>query len=478
MFDKQDPKVLWVSPESVDGDGTFDSPFCEIEQALSRVQPGYTIVLKNGTYKGDLTIQVSGSASKPVRIVSDEDAKVIMENSCWFLYDVSDLIISGLFFVNSPGVAVSVIGACKRNRFESIHFINCGSAEKASCTMFFGGSGADCNVVENCTFEHTENYSRPATLKNASVGLMVSEGDLENCLPIRKHVFRRNRFVNYEYGILVGSSDATINEYGHIVEYNTIENCRLGGILVKCGDTQVRGNLVKGSVENSITVSAGTGTIIEDNRIIDCGTGVQVNGSGHSLVNNCIVRCGSQAIRVCGKSKEKAAAINLFIENNTCIECGSKDAAKVAGIVIEAGTTSIIHNNLIYGEGIPYRVDDSPGNTGNNSTPKAQYVVENNIASGKCEPIKGFNLQEVVFQGYTKDNFENDSGYGASGWMLKPETFDPHMDDFVEDKDYIESSILEDEDGELVIPGDVENYDLFSRFYTGQIDMETQSEED
>jgi hypothetical protein len=308
---------------------------------------------------------------------------------------------------------------------------------------------------------------------------MVSEGDSNDCKPIRNHIFRRNRFVNYEYGILVGSSDATVNQYGHIVEYNTIEKCRFGGILVKCGDTQVRGNLVRGSVENSITVSAGTGTIIEDNRIIDCGTGVQVNGSGHSLVNNCIVRCGGQAIRVCGKSNnENSAASNLFIENNTCIECGSKDPVKVAGIVIEAGTTSIIQNNLVYGEGIPYKIEEMSNKNGIASIPKAQYVIENNIASGKCELIKGFDSHEVVFQEYTKDNFENESGYGASGWMLRPEAFNPHVDDLVDGKDYIESSVLEDEDGELVIPGEAENYDLFSRFYTGQIDTETQHEGD
>jgi hypothetical protein len=31
----------------------------------------------------------------------------------------------------------------------------------------------------------------------------------------------------------------------------------------------------------------------------------------------------------------------------------------------------------------------------------------------------------VIFSGIARDNYENGTGYGAQGWMARPEPFDP-----------------------------------------------------
>ena len=77
----------------------------------------------------------------------------MIQGACWFFYDICDLIVSGFTFRDAPHGAVSVMGACLRNRFADLLFINCGTRESASCTLFFGGAGGSCNVVENCLFE-------------------------------------------------------------------------------------------------------------------------------------------------------------------------------------------------------------------------------------------------------------------------------------------------------------------------------------
>jgi len=242
MYPKDDPRIIWVSPlAQTSGDGSNENPFGSIETSFSKVEPGQTIVLMDGSYKNDVTVQVSGSIDKPIRITADEGARVVVQESCWYFYDVSDVILSGITFQDSPLGSVAIMGICERNRFERLTFKNCCKSQKASCSLFFGGSGAACNIVEYCSFERpralASNGRNPDDL---TVGLMISEGDAQGGAPITDHVIRKNTFQNYDYGVLVGTDDATAHEYGHHIEYNSIDNCVAEGIMVKCGDTLVQ----------------------------------------------------------------------------------------------------------------------------------------------------------------------------------------------------------------------------------------------
>lgn len=445
MFDRSDPEILWVSEDSFGGDGTWEKPFDKIETALERVQPGNTIVLKNGIYHGDLTIQVSGKTHMPVKIAAQEKDKVEIHESCWFLYDVCDLVISGLTFKYSPHGAFSIIGACQRNRFHDLHFINCGTADKTSCTMFFGGSGAECNLVENCLFEqHTSDRTDKCTPENTDIGLMIANGDAFEESFIKNHIFRRNRFINYQHGILIGSDNSPENQGGHIIEYNTIENCYLDGITVKCGDIQVRGNFVSNCKNNSIYIQGGIGSVIENNRIIDSNNGILVHDCGHTIQNNCIIRCKEIAISVCGEAgNQLTAANNLLIEKNTCINCGTDlSENRVCGISIEPGTTCIIRKNLFHGEGKPCGFTVSTEKT--KFDVSTSYLIEDNLVSGNSEVMTGFFSQHITFSNEKSDNFENESNYGAQGWMLKPETFNPEIDNIENGIDYREIALLRD----------------------------------
>jgi parallel beta-helix repeat protein len=407
MFDREDPRLIWVSPDAEDGDGTFDQPFSSIGSALNKVEPGNTIVLKNGIYDEDVTVQISGTLERPIKIIADENATVEISASCWFFYDTSDLIVSGLTFKNAPHGAISVIGACQRNRFEKLHFVNCGTADASSCTMYFGGSSAECNIVENCIFISGKD---PYKANVTSVALMVSEGNNESeNTAIKNHIFRRNRFENYTHAILVGSNDVNVDLHGHIVEYNTISNCASDGIIVKCGDTQVRANLIKNCKMNAIKVAAGSSCVIENNRIENSLNGIAVNGSGHTVANNCISKCNNQAIFVCGDTDgQKTAATNLFIENNTCVDCGdipSQGSAKISGILIGPGTTCVISNNLISGDGIPcYVVESTQAMGGVAAGQSAQVVITSNAASGSRGLLTGFDQVNVDYADYTEGN--------------------------------------------------------------------------
>ena len=426
MISRNDQKFVWVTPgEDVSGEGSYANPFRSVSKAVECAQPGQTVVLKGGLYQGDVTIQKNGLIDKPLRIIAEKDAEVICSEACWYMYDVSDVILSGLVFRDSPGIALSVVGKCLRNRFEFLSFVNCGTSVKESCTLFLGGSGQACNVVESCYFERAADTSVKGHSSNVSIGLLISEGDYQEGEPNCDCIITKNRFANYGYGILVGSQDSTSGEYGHQVTYNTLENCFAEGIMVKCGDILVKGNKVKNCAQNAISVVAGKSSIVEENRIVFCGRGIRVAGKGHTVANNCIARCQQEAITVLSKSSPDAApASNIIIEQNTCVNWGGKSHAmeKQGGVVIGAGTSCVVRKNLFHGQGKPYTVlDAGQRKRGKKSLigGAACCLIADNITSGGCEEMDGCARNEVAFASISHDNYDNDSGYGASGWWLK-----------------------------------------------------------
>ena len=425
MIARNDQKFVWVTPgEDVSGEGSYANPFRSVSKAVECAMPGQTVVLKRGLYQGDVTIQKSGLIDKPLRIIAEKDAEVICSEACWYLYDVSDIILSGLVFRDSPGIALSVVGKCLRNRFEFLSFVNCGTAGKESCTLFLGGSGQACNVVESCCFERAADAPEEHS-PNVSIGLLISEGDYQEGEANCDCIITKNRFVNYGYGILVGSQDSTTGEYGHQVTYNTLENCSAEGIMVKCGDTLVKGNKVKNCAQHAISVVAGKSSIVEENRIIRCGSGIRVTGKGHTVANNCIASCQKEAINILLKSSQDAApALNIIIEQNTCVNWGggSHPRDKQGGVVIGPGASCILRKNLFHGPGKPYSVPD----TGQRKRGKKSLIggavgclIADNISSGGCEALDGCARNEISFESVSHDNYDNASGYGASGWWLK-----------------------------------------------------------
>ncbi len=488
-IERDDPNIIVINPDAAPGGcGTFEEPFSTIEEGLRRVAPGQTILLCGGDYAGDLNIEVSGTARRPIRIIAEPGAKVIVRGGCWFFYDTEDLIVSGLTFIDAPYGAISVIGECSRNIFDSLRFINCGLHKGASCTLYIGGSGGACNIIENCVFEHAPvSAGRQPVADEASVGLMVAQGDISAGRPIVKTLLRRNRFVNYSYGIIIGGDESKSVRCGHIVEYNTISNCTNEGILIKSGDTMVRGNIIEKSDCNALLLLSELDCTVERNRIVDCRCGIVAAGSGHTISDNCLIRCSGGAIRVGRQPQTQGrAATNCFIERNTFINCGSAlskdDSVSVAGVMIDHGASGILEKNLIFGKGKPYAVvqesvcssgeTDLSGNSG-----ITRFVIRDNAASGGCETMDGIRLMPVEFADIAADDYSNDCGVGASGWVLRPEGFDPLIDEEEDSAGYREAGVLEDEEGNLLIPDEeTDCAGLLGSFFAGLFGEEGETE--
>jgi hypothetical protein len=346
-------------------------------------------------------------------------------------------------------MALSVIGKCERNRFEFLSFLDCGTAKKNSCTFFLGGSGQACTIVESCSFERGLGDNTP----DLSVGLLISEGDYQQGEANRDCIITKNRFINYGYGILVGSQDSTTGEYGHRVTYNTIERCFAEGIMAKCGDTEIMGNLVQNCPRNSISIMAGKSSAVEENRIIDCGSGVRVAGIGHSITGNCIVRCKGSALSVVkNPSPDAGTTANILIEHNTCVNWGLGLAEmhnENGCVLIGPETSCIITRNLFHGMGKPLIISNGVKSEAKKIDDN-QYLISDNICSGECKAEAGMVSAEVAFTAFAQDDFDNASGFGAHGRVCKPGVLAP--DDGLEEPFFsMEAPLQEIEEDEDLI---------------------------
>lgn len=478
-FHHDDPDLIWINPAFEDeGRGSFEEPFCEVERALANIGPGRTIVLQAGEYGSDLNIQVSGNVRNPIRIAAESEGAAIVKSACWFFYDTSDLIVSGIKFTEAPNGAITLIGACSRNRFDNISFINCGVRKSAACTFYIGGAGGGCNVIENCSFEHDPgSRDTKLTARTASIGLMVSQGDTASGDPLVNNIIRRNRFSGYGFGILVGGDDSKNVHCGHVVEYNIVRNCSHEGIFIKSADTTVRGNVIEHCSGNALSLGSELDCNVVANRISDCINGIVVHGKGHTISGNCLIRCAGGGVRV-GRADPAAgaAALNCFVESNTFIDCGTPSAeggSRIAGVIIDSGTSGIMQHNLIWGEGRPYGVVQKPGLCNDEGeSAVTQFVIKDNGAAGSCSLLDGVGYVETGFDDAAGDNYGNSCGFGAQGWVLLPGGFDPDIDEVHSGGDYRESSIVEDDEGNPIIPDGepAGRGNLFGNFFAQYLD--------
>ncbi len=416
---KHDEKYIWVAPEfSGEQLGTFEQPMAGVAPALSRVRPGQTIILKSGEYRGDITIQQCGTMDRPVHITAEHPGGAVIVGSCWYLYDVSDVAISKLTFRDAPGGAISVVGACRRNSFRELLFENCSRAKRPSCTLFFGGSGAQCNMVENCTFRHdTAEELDGCDVEHATVAVMVAEGDQDGQPANADFVVRCNEFVNYGYGVIVGAGDGSRGLYGHVVEFNALDNCGGDALRIKCGDTTVRGNRVNRAGGSAVAVLAGAASTVVGNRIVDCGNGVRLCGEAHTVASNLFARCRAQAVHVAGDYRsDLRAGSAALIEYNTIVDCGGAQEGDISGVLNDPGTSCVVERNLFFGPGKPYRhTGDTEACAAGGALPS---FFSDNAAGGPAPDAPGCRRVDVLFARRDSDDFSNDSEYGADGWVL------------------------------------------------------------
>ena len=373
MFNITDSVNIWVSPKAPQGGmGTVELPFSTIDEAVEKVVEGSRIVLMPGTYEEKVSLrEVKGSEMKPISIVALPDRKEpVICTAEWFLYDITDLIISGITFETIENSAVSILGTSERNIIKGCHFDRCG--ENSECAVFIGGNSGRFNVIEECTFASPEeNNEKQIAL---FVAQSIDEED-DTLRPSSHTIIRYNQFKNYGVGVVVGSADE-LEAYGnHLIEENLFDTC-FEGVRSKASGTTIKANIFK-ECAKAISALSGEATEILENRFdtcalsISCGTfdvtisqncfinstcTIMPEGAGSAIVlhNNTMVSTQQQA-PVLDIQTETIVAITdsvfdgidlKFTESVTAVGCITSQSSDVKGI----STTSLHYKDSAHGD--------------------------------------------------------------------------------------------------------------------------------
>jgi hypothetical protein len=235
-----------------------------------------------------------------------------------------------------------MVGQSQRNSIKDCEFLECGEA--AECAVFFGGSGGDCNTVENCGF------TAPKDTKN-HIAIMVSQSidnEDDSVINSKNTAVRFCRFKDCKTAVVAGSDENISGLFGeHEISDNLFENCD-DGIKIKISGIQVYGNIFR-DCKNAVVNVFGTENEISENRFENCEKAVAVMCDDLTIKENCFINSPISLETKNDENKTDEDALPILICENTFV---GKAAIAAAG---NGETITFITKNIFYDCEIPDR---------------------------------------------------------------------------------------------------------------------------
>jgi parallel beta-helix repeat protein len=340
---------------TVGGDSGAD--FRSIKEAVNSSSPGDTVIVKSGTYRENIIVNVTkltirSESGKPDMLVESPD-----ENESVFHITANNVTISGFNitgsgkpFSYSRGITIRSFAETANLRGEfSDGYAHTSVAEEIFKTMEYEGYHPRCGIyienANNCviTGNNIFNNHEGVYLDNASYntisenllfnnGISLSEGSVTNNLTgniIEKgyillgpwasnNLITENKILNG-----TGVSFACCGG-GDIVSYNTIINCS-SGVDAYDRSIEIRNNTITDCFHGvDLSLSGGTG--IYNNKISNCSIGVNLGDAcpGIQISNNTITSSADCGIFIPDHEGDEQVYNNYF--NNTInIKLGISD---------------------------------------------------------------------------------------------------------------------------------------------------------
>jgi hypothetical protein len=168
-------EIYYVAVNGADtSNGSFSAPWATFDHALNRLQPGDTLVIKDGIYYQSLIVSRSGRPGQPVTIEAENDGKAIIDGqgnrrpfhmSAAHLGDrnarVTDINITGIQFRNS---SASVFGITKADRI-TVRRVSAYHAGGGNHHVFSVNNITD-SLIEDCAASGSGRgmfYTHPGT---------------------------------------------------------------------------------------------------------------------------------------------------------------------------------------------------------------------------------------------------------------------------------------------------------------------------
>jgi len=347
----------------------------EYLRAASKLQPGDTITLANGTWRDfRILLEGTGTAERPIRLVAQTKGRVIISGASDLRLAGAHLVVSGLVFRDGHAPGKEVISFrrdsksyARNSRLTEVVIDGFNKSDRRDEDIWVALYGSD-NRIDHSYF---------ANKGNAGVTLAVirPKGEPE----FNRHRIDANHFgprpplgANGGETIRVGTSEESLSDSQTLIENNLFEECdgEVEIVSVKSGGNIVRGNTILAS-QGSIVLRHGNGNLVERNVILGKGKdntgGIRVINRDQTVRDNYI-----EGVRGTGFTSALAvmngvhnSVINRYhqvanarIERNSFIDVArltfgaGADAERTAPPV-----RSRFADNVISGEGEVIRID-------------------------------------------------------------------------------------------------------------------------
>ncbi|GHA11480.1 hypothetical protein GCM10008090_21560 [Arenicella chitinivorans] len=393
--------LLALSTSPVIAETKLVDDIAAYQVALNEVQPGDTILLKNGEWADfEILFEALGTADKPIRLAAQTPGKVFITGQSNLRLAGEYLEVSGLVFKNGYTPTSSVIAF----RRDEQHVAN---NSRVTATVIDGFNNPERYENESWVmlygkhnrFDHNHLVGKSTRGVTLAVRLN-SAASQQNHHRIDHNYFGPRPILGSNGGetLRIGTSHYSLTESNTVVENNYFDRCdgELEIISNKAGGNKFIGNVFYQS-RGTLTMRHGNDTLVEKNVFLGNGAdhtgGIRVINKRQTVRNNYLqdlkgYRFGGALVVMNGVPNSK---INRYhqvedsvIENNTFVNSDHIQIA--AGSDFERTAVPVrtgFKNNLIYveSEQDPFTIyDDVSGITWENNL--INTAVDQRLADG------------------------------------------------------------------------------------------------
>jgi len=363
-----DPNTYYVAKDGNDDNrGTIESPLLSINEALKNAMPGYTILVRGGTYNEKINFPKSGTSGLYITLKAYPGEKPIIDGTGLSVTGKEALItIRNVKYINIEGFDICNYKSTKPGVIVNGITVNQGSGD---ITI---RKNKIYNIEHNVSPEDGRNGHGIEVLGNTNIAIaniLIEENEIYDC--------------NTGY-----SENLTVNGYvdGFVIRKNKVYNGENIGIVVAGGYAAnsapalnyARNGVISGNEVYNIDGTSGPipayqqhngaigiyvdgarNIIVEKNKVYDCGRGIGiVSETDNFPTDNCIVRnnfvynnslagiyLGGYVNYTTGGTNNCAVVNNTLYANNRNLGYSNEVEGEIR--LTENCTNNIIKNNIV-----------------------------------------------------------------------------------------------------------------------------------
>jgi parallel beta-helix repeat protein len=291
------------------GPGDLSTPYCTIGKGTSRLQPGQTLYIGNGTYAEQVRVTASGTADAPITVTNMPGTSPVIGsgqvNGVYFA-SLSYVTVSGLTVSGTSGDGVYVTGG-QHITLSGLHVSNSGQPAANQTAKGMKIIGTTSSTISGDTVDH-----------NTDSGIYLAQG----------------------------STGDTIS--GNTVYANARGYTRAApGIDLRSGGNAVLGNVTHDNEDSGIQLYTGSdSSLVAGNVSYRNGDhGIDdFQAAGERIVGNSVYRNTTAGINLEGGSTGGTVANNISVDN------GLSSPRTVGDIRVDAAsqTGTAVDSNLVY----------------------------------------------------------------------------------------------------------------------------------